>query len=388
MRLPRRGARRLHGQAGPRRRRHRRRRGAGRLAGGRRAAVLRARPARAAAPRRSPPGGCSSPPTRADAADADVHFICVGTPQKQGENAADLRYVHAAVDDLLPHLSPGDVVVGKSTVPVGTAELLAERIAETRARGRPWSGTRSSSARGTPSRTRCDPDRFVYGARGGRASADARGRDAGRGVRRGARRAARPRSSPTWPPPSWSRSRRTRSWPPRSPSSTRWPSCARRPARDVTMLADAIGHRRADRPQVPQRRGRLRRRLPAQGHPGLHGAGRRARRRPGADRSCARSTRSTCAAGSGWSTWPARSCGGSIVGPPDRGPRRRVQAGQRRRARLTGAERRRPDAAAGGQRHGHRPAGHRQRPRRSGRTSILRRHRRGGGRATPSWCWC
>src|SRR4051812_14941805 len=63
-----------------------------------------------------------------EAAGAQVHFVCVGTPQKRGENAADLRYVHGAIDDLLPHLKPGDVVVGKSTVPVGTAEQMAERI--------------------------------------------------------------------------------------------------------------------------------------------------------------------------------------------------------------------------------------------------------------------
>src|SRR3954469_22571552 len=61
---------------------------------------------------------------------ATVHFLCVGTPQKRGENAADLRYVHAAVETLLPMLKPGDLVVGKSTVPVGTAEEIAERIRE------------------------------------------------------------------------------------------------------------------------------------------------------------------------------------------------------------------------------------------------------------------
>ena len=60
--------------------------------------------------------------------DCVVHFICVGTPQKYGENAADLTYVDAAVTALLPMLSPGDVVVGKSTVPVGTAERLASVI--------------------------------------------------------------------------------------------------------------------------------------------------------------------------------------------------------------------------------------------------------------------
>lgn len=62
-------------------------------------------------------------------ADATVHFICVGTPQKRGEPAADVRYVDAAVESLLPHLKPGDVVVGKSTVPVGTAADIAARVA-------------------------------------------------------------------------------------------------------------------------------------------------------------------------------------------------------------------------------------------------------------------
>lgn len=59
---------------------------------------------------------------------SSVHFICVGTPQKKGENGADLAYVNAAATGLLPYLSPGDVVVGKSTVPVGTASRLAELV--------------------------------------------------------------------------------------------------------------------------------------------------------------------------------------------------------------------------------------------------------------------
>lgn len=65
------------------------------------------------------------------AAGARIHFLAVGTPQLSGASAADLRFVHAAVDSLLPHLRPGDVVAGKSTVPVGTAASLAPRIAET-----------------------------------------------------------------------------------------------------------------------------------------------------------------------------------------------------------------------------------------------------------------
>jgi UDPglucose 6-dehydrogenase len=65
----------------------------------------------------------------ADAARATVHFVCVGTPQTQGQHAADLTHVEAAVADLLTVLEPGDIVVGKSTVPVGTASDLAARIA-------------------------------------------------------------------------------------------------------------------------------------------------------------------------------------------------------------------------------------------------------------------
>jgi len=66
----------------------------------------------------------------AQAAGRAVHFICVGTPQRPGGNGADLSFVDAALEGLLPSLAPGDVVVGKSTVPVGTAERLATRLRE------------------------------------------------------------------------------------------------------------------------------------------------------------------------------------------------------------------------------------------------------------------
>jgi UDPglucose 6-dehydrogenase len=64
------------------------------------------------------------------AAWGDVHFICVGTPQKADSFAADLRYVDASVDALAPLLTREALVVGKSTVPAGTADRLAARIAE------------------------------------------------------------------------------------------------------------------------------------------------------------------------------------------------------------------------------------------------------------------
>jgi UDPglucose 6-dehydrogenase len=64
------------------------------------------------------------------AAFGDVHFLCVGTPQRKGEYAADLRFVNGVVDGLAPHLDRPTLVVGKSTVPVGTAARMARRIAD------------------------------------------------------------------------------------------------------------------------------------------------------------------------------------------------------------------------------------------------------------------
>ncbi len=61
-------------------------------------------------------------------AEADVHFICVGTPQKPDSLAADLKYVDAALDAVAAICKPGSLVVGKSTVPVGTAARLRERL--------------------------------------------------------------------------------------------------------------------------------------------------------------------------------------------------------------------------------------------------------------------
>ena len=65
-----------------------------------------------------------------DLADADVHFICVGTPQVKGGNAADLTYVNSALESIAKVVKPGGLVVGKSTVPVGTATRLRNRLIE------------------------------------------------------------------------------------------------------------------------------------------------------------------------------------------------------------------------------------------------------------------
>ena len=95
-----------------------------------------------------------------DAAGALVHFVCVGTPQKRGEFGADLAYVDAAFEQLLGHVRPGDVVAGKSTVPVGTAERLAGRLAGT---GATLVWNPEFLREGLAVQDTLHPDRLVYG---------------------------------------------------------------------------------------------------------------------------------------------------------------------------------------------------------------------------------
>lgn len=64
------------------------------------------------------------------AAFGEIHFVCVGTPQRPGSYAADLSQVEAVIDRLGPQLRRDCLVVGKSTVPVGTAARLAARLAQ------------------------------------------------------------------------------------------------------------------------------------------------------------------------------------------------------------------------------------------------------------------
>jgi UDPglucose 6-dehydrogenase len=97
----------------------------------------------------------------ADAKGSAVHFVGVGTPQRKGENAADLTYVDAAIDGLIPYLSDGDLVVGKSTVPVGTAAKLAVRIAAGSGADLAWNP--EFLREGYAVKDTIEPDRLVYG---------------------------------------------------------------------------------------------------------------------------------------------------------------------------------------------------------------------------------
>ena len=95
----------------------------------------------------------------AAAADAKVHFIAVGTPQS-ADGSADMTYVNAAIEGLLPYLSPGDLVVGKSTVPVGTAQRLSESVVSS---GAILMWNPEFLREGFAVEDTLSPDRLVYG---------------------------------------------------------------------------------------------------------------------------------------------------------------------------------------------------------------------------------
>ncbi|MER5786174.1 UDP-glucose/GDP-mannose dehydrogenase family protein [Streptomyces mobaraensis] len=101
----------------------------------------------------------------------DVHFICVNTPQKHGEYACDMSYVDAAVASLAPRLNRPALVVGKSTVPVGSAARLARKLAELAPAGEEvelaWNP--EFLREGFAVQDTLHPDRIVVGVEGERA---------------------------------------------------------------------------------------------------------------------------------------------------------------------------------------------------------------------------
>ena len=93
----------------------------------------------------------------------DVHFICVGTPQRRGSNAADLSQVFGSVDALAPHVRPDALVVGKSTVPVGTADEVERRVREASGAATAWNP--EFLREGFAVEDTLHPDRLVIGVR-------------------------------------------------------------------------------------------------------------------------------------------------------------------------------------------------------------------------------
>ncbi|AJT40830.1 UDP-glucose dehydrogenase family protein [Psychromicrobium lacuslunae] len=93
-------------------------------------------------------------------AEAELHFICVGTPQSKTTQEADLSSLLSVVEGLHPYLRPGTLVVGKSTVPVGTAAAIAEAIAGT---GAVLAWNPEFLRQGSAVADSLQPDRLVYG---------------------------------------------------------------------------------------------------------------------------------------------------------------------------------------------------------------------------------
>lgn len=96
----------------------------------------------------------------ASLAGVQVHFICVGTPQAKTGNDADLGQLRQAVETLYPHLLPGSLVVGKSTVPVGTAAAVEALLSGT---GAALAWNPEFLRQGTAVADSLSPDRIVYG---------------------------------------------------------------------------------------------------------------------------------------------------------------------------------------------------------------------------------
>ncbi|TCC28289.1 UDP-glucose/GDP-mannose dehydrogenase family protein [Kribbella speibonae] len=108
---------------------------------------------------------------------ADVHFICAGTPQLEGSEAADLSQVYSVVDMLAPLLTKPTLVVGRSTVPVGTSKAVEERLHRQAPAGSAvevaWQPEFLREAHGVEDTLH--PDRLVFGVQS--AAAEARLRE-------------------------------------------------------------------------------------------------------------------------------------------------------------------------------------------------------------------
>ncbi len=102
---------------------------------------------------------------------ADVHFVCVGTPQSAGAQKADMTQVFGSVTALAPHLREGALVVGKSTVPVGTAAQIEDLLAKTAADGVEVAWNPEFLREGFAVQDTLHPDRLVVGVRSARAEA-------------------------------------------------------------------------------------------------------------------------------------------------------------------------------------------------------------------------
>jgi UDPglucose 6-dehydrogenase len=98
----------------------------------------------------------------------EMHFLCVGTPQSKTSELADLTYLEAATRSLAVRTKAGSVVVGKSTVPVGTVQRVRDWLAGS---GAELAWNPEFLRQGTAVKDSLVPDRLVYGVDDGDAAA-------------------------------------------------------------------------------------------------------------------------------------------------------------------------------------------------------------------------
>ena len=378
MRLPRRRARVGDGRTRPRGRRHRCRSGQDRRARrpGARRSSSRACPR--SSPRPARPVGCGSAPTSPMPPDADVHFLAVGTPQ-----SADGARRRPAIRRRRGRRAAAAPARGRP-----------RRRQEHRARrhGRP---ARRRVAEAAPRATLAWNPEFLR--EGYRREGHARARSARVRRRRPTRRGIRARRG--LPPP------RSSAGTPRIVTDyataelvkvaanaflatkisfiNAMAEIAEATGADVTALADAIGHDARIGRRFLNAGRRLRRRLPAEGHPGVHRArrGARPRRVARVPQGGRRHQPPAAAARRRPRRRGARRIG---VRQEDRRARRHVQARLRRRARLARARRGRAAQGARGRGRRDRPRGHRERACAPSAARCTRPSTAGGAARTPT----
>ena len=268
--IPRPDPRRLHGGPRPRSAGHRRRPRQDHQGREGRGTVLRTRPGAAAAGRTWTPGGSVSPCPSPRWRSSGRSTSCASARQRASPAMPTSSFVDAAADALAPHLTAECLIVGKSTVPVGTARRVMSRVRATAPAGRrvELASNPEFLREGFAVQDSLAPDRIVVGV----TSLARRGPAAG-----GLRRAAGGRGPAARHGPGDGRTGQG--------GGERVPGdqdlVHQRHGRDLRgggRRRDAARGgarvRRQDRPAVPVAWARVRRRVPAQGHPGVPGDGR------------------------------------------------------------------------------------------------------------------
>ena len=236
----------------------------------------------------------------------DVHFVCVGTPQSKDSYAADMTYVDVGLRHAGPAADPAGP--GGRQVDGAGRHGGADGCAGGGAGSRPVPpeasrsrGTRSSCARASRSRTPSRPDRLVFGVHSERAEQALRAAFAPV-IEAGCPVVVTDFATAELVKVAANSFLATKI----SFINAMAEVCeVVRRRRDQAVRGARLRH--PDRQALPARRARLRRRLPAQGHPRVHGPGRGAGRPGRAGLPRARSTGSTSGAAPAWST-SAGSC--------------------------------------------------------------------------------